>query len=83
MPLHGSTENHRNGDCQYLQQLNDKQKNIVLGVVRMIADERQDWWKDLSRSRQAAIDEAIGEIKAGKGLSHSSVFKKYQKWRAK
>ncbi|MBL7698924.1 MAG: hypothetical protein JNK79_12225 [Chitinophagaceae bacterium] len=67
----------------YLPQLSDKQKNIVLGVVRKFADDEQDWWNKLSPNRQAAIDEAIGQIKAGKGLSHASVMKKYQKWRAK
>jgi hypothetical protein len=67
----------------YLPQLSDKQKNIVLGVVRKLADDDPDWWDNLSPNRQTAIDEAIGQIKAGKGLPHASVMKKYQKWRGK
>jgi len=67
----------------YLPQLSAKQKDIVLGVVRKFADEQQDWFIALSPSRQAAIDEAIGQIKAGKGEAHAQVMKKYQRWRGK
>lgn len=67
----------------YLPQLSAKQKDIVLGVVRRFADEQQDWFTELPSSRQAAIDEAIGQVRAGKGTRHEQVIKKYQKWRGK
>lgn len=65
---------------QYLQHLNAKQKQAVLGVVKTFAAEQQDWWDEISKEQQDAIDASLAEMKAGKLLAHDEVMKKYRKW---
>ncbi len=65
---------------QYLQHLNAKQKQAVLGVVKTFAAEQQDWWDEISKEQQDAIDASLAEMKAGKLLPHDEVMKKYRKW---
>lgn len=65
---------------QYLPRLSDQQKEAVLGVVKTFAAERQDWWDDISKEQQEAIDKSLVEMKAGKVLPQNDVLKKYKKW---
>jgi predicted transcriptional regulator len=65
---------------QYLQHLNTKQKQAVLGVVKTFAAEQQDWWDEISKEQQKAIDASLAEMKAGNLLPHDEVMKKYRKW---
>lgn len=52
--------------AQYLPQLNSKQKQAVLNVVKTFAAEQQDWWNEVSESQQQAIDKSVQEMKTGK-----------------
>jgi hypothetical protein len=65
---------------QYLPRLNDQQKQAVLSVVKTFAAERQDWWDELSKEQQDAIDKSLTEMKAGKLVSQDEALKKYKKW---
>ncbi|HET6254055.1 MAG TPA: hypothetical protein VFE32_08275 [Puia sp.] len=65
---------------QYLPSLNDQQKEAVLGVVKTFAAERQDWWDDISREQQQAIDKSVAEMKAGKLIPQDEALKKHRKW---
>ncbi|MCA0398872.1 MAG: hypothetical protein LCH51_15845 [Bacteroidetes bacterium] len=68
---------------QYLQHLNARQKQAVLGVVKTFAAEQADWWDEISQEQQAAIDASLAEMKAGKLIPHEEVMKKYRKWMKK
>jgi len=65
---------------QYLPRLNDQQKEAVLGVVKTFAAGRQDWWDDISKEQQQAIDKSLAEMKAGKVVPQDQALKKYSKW---
>ena len=66
--------------AQYLPRLNDQQKEAVLSVVKTFAAEQKDWWDEISKEQQEAIDQSLGEMKAGKLTHHNEVLKKYKKW---
>ncbi len=66
--------------AQYLPRLSDQQKQAVLSVVKTFAAERKDWWDELSKEQQEAIDQSLTEMKAGKLTPHEEVLKKYKKW---
>lgn len=65
---------------QYLPRLSDQQKEAVLGVVKTFTAERQDWWDDISKEQQQAIDKSLAEMKAGKAVPQDEALKKYKKW---
>ena len=65
---------------KYLHLLNSKQKKTVLTVVKTFAEEKKDWWDELSEEQKKQISEAEAELDAGKGISHEQVMKKYKKW---
>jgi len=52
----------------------------VLSVVKNFAEEQKDWWDEISKEQQLAIDESIAEMKEGKLTPHTEVMKKYSKW---
>ena len=66
--------------AQYLPRLNDQQKEAVLSVVKTFAAEQKDWWDEISKEQQEAIDQSLVEMKAGKLTSQDEVLKKYKKW---
>lgn len=66
--------------AHYLPQLNVKQKKTVLTVVKTFMEEQKDWWDEISKEQQMAIDKALAEMKAGKLTPHDEVMKKYRKW---
>lgn len=66
--------------AQYLPRLNDQQKEAVLSVVKSFATEQKDWWDEISKEQQAAIDQSLVEMKAGKLTHQDDVLKKYKKW---
>lgn len=68
---------------QYLQHLIAKQKMAILGVVKTFAAEQQDWWDEISKEPQDAIDASLAELKDGKLLPHDEVMKNYRKWQKK
>jgi predicted transcriptional regulator len=65
---------------EYLAILNPRQKRTVLSVVKSFAEEQKDWWDEIGKEQQKAIDEALAEMKAGKLTPHEEVMKKYSKW---
>ena len=65
---------------KYLSLLNSRQKKTVLSVVKNFAAEQKDWWDEISKEQQVAIDESIAEMKKGKLTPHNEVMKKYSKW---
>lgn len=68
---------------QYLKHLNTKQKKAVLEVVKTFAAEQQDWWDEISKEQQDAIDASLAEMKSGNLLPHDEVMKNYLKWQKK
>ena len=66
--------------AQYLPRLSDKQKQAVLGVVKSFAADQHDWWEEIGKEQQDAIDKSLSEMKAGKLTSQDAVLKKYKKW---
>ncbi len=64
---------------EYLCLLNPRQKKTVLSVVKNFAEEQKDWWDEISKEQQLAIDESLAEMKAGKLTPHAEVLKKYCK----
>jgi predicted transcriptional regulator len=65
---------------QYLPRLSDQQKQAVLGVVKSFAADQQDWWDEIGKDQQDAIDKSLAEMKAGKVTPQDAVLKKYKKW---
>jgi TRAP-type C4-dicarboxylate transport system substrate-binding protein len=66
----------------YLSVLNVEEKKAVLSVVETFAKESNqsaDFWDELSKEQQVAIDRAIKEADAGKLTSHKMVMKKLRK----
>jgi predicted transcriptional regulator len=66
--------------AQYLPRLSDQQKQAVLGVVKSFSADQQDWWDEIGKEQQDAIDKSLAEMKAGKLTSQDAVLKKYKKW---
>ncbi len=60
--------------------LNVKQKKTVLTDVKTFTEGQQDWWDEISKEQQNAIDKALAEMKAGNLSPHDEVMKKYKKW---
>jgi len=65
---------------RHLPQLNTKQKRTVLTVVKTFMEEQEDWWNEISKEQQKAIDKALTEMKEGELTAHEEVMKKYKKW---
>jgi len=65
---------------EYLPRLSDQQKEAVLGVVKTFAAERQDWWDEINKEQQQAIDQSLVEMKTGKLVRQDDALKKYKKW---
>ncbi len=66
----------------YLSVLNAKEKKVVLSVVETFANDvsrGKDFWDELSKTQQAAIDRAIKEADSGKLTAHKLVMKKLRK----
>ena len=63
-----------------LAHLNVKQKRTVLTVVKTFMEEQKDWWEEIGREQQQAIDKSLAELKAYKLTSQDEVMKKYKKW---
>jgi predicted transcriptional regulator len=66
--------------ANYVHGLNMRQKKTVLNVVKTFAEEKKDWWDELSAEQLMAIREAEAELDAGKGIPHKEVLKKLSKW---
>ncbi len=66
--------------AQYVHMLNPRQMKTVLNVVKTFAQEKEDWWDQLSIDQVAAIQRAEKELDNGKGIAHAEVLKKYSKW---
>lgn len=66
--------------AQYLAHLNEKQKKTVLTLVKTFADGQNDWWDEIGREQQQAIDKALIEMKDGKLTPKEEVMKTYRKW---
>ena len=66
--------------AQYVRQLTTRQKKTVLNVVKTFAQEKKDWWDELSNEQLSAIRESEAELDAGKGIPHKEVLKKLSKW---
>ena len=65
---------------QRLPQLNEKQKEAVLSVVKNFATGQQDWWDEISDEQKDAIDKALEEMNEGKLTPHDEVMAKSKKW---
>jgi predicted transcriptional regulator len=65
---------------RHLAHLNVKQKKTVLTVVKTFSEVQKDWWDEINKEQQFAIDKALNEMKAGKLTPHDEVMKKYKKW---
>jgi hypothetical protein len=61
--------------AQYLPRLSDQQKQAVLGVVKSFAADQQDWWDEIGKEQQDAVDKSLAEMKAGKVTQQDSVLK--------
>lgn len=62
-----------------LNALNLKEKKVVLSVVETFAKETKqpsDFWDELSKEQQLAIDASIKEAQQGKLTSHKEVMRK-------
>ncbi len=68
---------------QYLVNLDLRQKQTVLTVVKTFAREKSDWWEGISREQQQATDESLKQMNSGKIISHADAMKKYTKWKKK
>ena len=66
--------------AQYVHQLTTRQKKTVLNVVKTFAQEKKDWWDELSNEQLSAIRESEAELDAGKGIPHKEVLNKLSKW---
>ncbi len=51
-----------------------------LRLVKSFAADHQDWWDEIGKEQQDAIDKSLSEMKAGKLTSQDVVLKKYKKW---
>ena len=65
---------------QRLPQLNEKQKEEVLNVVKNFANGQQDWWDEISDEQKNAIDRALEEMNEGRLTPNDEVMTKYKKW---
>jgi hypothetical protein len=57
-------------------------EHVVKVIYSMFeADGKQDdWWEELPAPVRRSIIKAESELKAGKGIPHEVVMKKYKKW---
>jgi len=49
-------------------------------VATKDALQQDDWWEQLPKKVQVAIDEAIADLDKGNGIPHEEVMKKYSRW---
>ena len=67
---------------KYLNVLNMNEKKAVLSVVETFAKESKqtlDFWDELSKEQQLAIDNAIKEADEGDLVAHNDVMRKLRK----
>jgi hypothetical protein len=61
---------------QWLASLKDKQTLQALFFFKDI-QQKTDWWDELSEEQLAEINKGISDIKAGRTVPSSTVWKKY------
>jgi hypothetical protein len=47
--------------------------DTLVAIESLLINSKTDWWSDVSKSEQNAIDEGLSDIKNGKVLSHQEV----------
>ena len=67
----------------YLGHLNNHQKEVVLNVVKTLANEEDEWWDKVEDAATTSIKKGLKEAKEGKTAPHESVMKKYAGWLSK
>jgi hypothetical protein len=66
---------------KYIDEADDRVVKLIYSMLE--ADRRDDWWNDLPKEVQSSVLKAEKELKAGKGIPHEMVMKKYGKWLTK
>lgn len=69
-----SSEALRQQVKKYIDEADDKSLRIVRAVLEQ---SRDDFWDDLPDYVKADVEEAREQLKAGKGIPHAEVMKKY------
>ena len=67
----------------YLGHLNHHQKEVVLSVVKTLANEEDEWWDKVEEAAAPSIKKGQREAKEGKTTPHELVMKKYAGWLSK
>lgn len=65
---------------QHLPNLNKRQKEAILKVVKTFTSGRQDWWDEITSEQKEAIDRSLEEMKEGKLTPHDKVMGEYKRW---
>ncbi len=65
---------------EYLSQLNYKQKQTVLTVVKTFAGDEDLWWEEVESEAAGAIMQGLKQAAEGNEIPHPEVMKKYKKW---
>jgi hypothetical protein len=64
---------------KYIDEADDHVMKVIYSMFE--AERKQnDWWEELPASVRRSIIKAENELKAGKGIPHEVVMKKYKKW---
>ncbi len=63
---------------KYIDEADDHVVKMIYSMLE--TDRKEDWWNDVPASVQRSIIKAEKELKAGKGVPHEEVMKKYKKW---
>ena len=66
---------------KYIDEADDHVIKLIYSMLE--ADRGDDWWDDLPKDVQKSVLKAEKELKAGKGIPHEVVMKKYSKWLTK
>jgi predicted transcriptional regulator len=63
---------------QNLPQLNKKEQQTILTMVKTLVAQKNDWWDEISDAQQNVIDKALLEMKDGKVTTHQKVMQQYK-----
>jgi len=64
----------------YLSQLSDKKKKVVLTVVKTFAEETPTTWDIMPEEVKEGVERGLEQSRKGLGKPHDQVMQQYDKW---
>lgn len=62
---------------KFIDNASEKELRMIYNIFEL--NKQDDWWNEISKEQQKAIDESSAEANQGKIIPHADMVKKYRK----